>query len=460
MGDDVTQLMARLEGLLESSDDRALVGELAGDRPEDVAEVFELLDDQQRSRVLFALPPRAAAEVIALLDEADRGEVVEDLDDQKLTEIVAELPPDDAADVIGELSDDRVEEVLEHVPDEQAAQIEELLEYDEDTAGGIMTPDLIALTADTTVGESVRHVRSASPDEDLHEIYVTDSQARLIGTVPLRLLVITPKETRLADICEKDPISVQANEDQEEVVRVFRKYDLPAMPVVTADNRLIGRITADDIMDVADEEAAEDLYRMAGTDPAEMETASSARAAVIRLTWLLPCMLIMTGTATAIALSAKHFDPILYGAIVAFVPMVGAMSGNSGIQISTVIVRGLATGDLAGTRIGFALQREGAIALIMAPICGVASAIISRLGIPLLHALGALESVDRAGTVAVAVGLGMTIAILIAGVLGIILPFTFRRVGVDPAIASGPIVTTINDVISVSLYLTIAMWLM
>jgi len=394
--------------------------------------------------------------VISLLDEAERGEVVEELDNEKLTELVAELPPDDAADVIGELPKERGGEVLEHVPEEQAAKIEELLEYDEESAGGIMTPDLIALTGDTTVGESVRHVRAASPDEDLHQVYVIDSRMRLIGTVPLRLLVTNPKETRLAAICQPDPITVRADEDQEEVVRLFRKYDLAVVPVVDLADRLIGRITADDAMDVADEEAAEDLYRMAGTDPAEMDTASPVRAAAIRLGWLLPCMLIMTLTATVIALSESSFEAAIYGTVIAFVPMVGAMSGNSGIQISTVIVRGLATGDLADTRPGLALQREGLIALIMAPVCGIFAVLISRLGLPILQSVGVVQGSVNAGTVATAVGVGMTLAILIAGLLGIVLPFVFRRIGVDPAIASGPIVTTVNDVISVSVYLAIA----
>ena len=456
MREDVRELLDRIEALLASPAETPLIQELEGDRPEDLAEVFELLDDEQRSRIIFALPPRAAAEVVAHLDEAARGELGEELDDQKLTELVSELPPDDAADVIGDLSKERGDEVLEHVPDEQAAKIEELLEYDEESAGGIMTPELIALTGDTTVGESVRHVRAASPADDLHQIYVIDGRMRLTGTVPLRLLVTNPKETLLADLCEPDPIYVRADEDQEEVVRVFRKYDLAAVPVVDQEGRLKGRITADDIIDVAEEEAAEDLYRMAGTDPAEMETASPIRAAAIRLTWLLPCMLIMTLTATAIALSESRLDAAVYAAIIAFAPMVGAMSGNSGIQISTVIIRGIATGDLAGTRVGLALQREGAIALIMAPICGLCAAIISRLGLPLLQALDVVQGGFNAGTVATAVGLGMTIAILIAGLLGIVLPFLFRRIGVDPAIASGPIVTTVNDVISVATYLAIA----
>ncbi|MCH7814210.1 MAG: magnesium transporter [Planctomycetes bacterium] len=456
MGQDTQQLLERVRAVLEAGDDTALVRELAEDRPEDVAEVFELLDDGQRSQIIFALPPRLAAEVIALLDEADRSEVIEDLDDEKLTELVAELPPDDAADVIGELTDQRGGEVLEHVPDEKAALIEELLEYDEESAGGIMTPDLIALTGDTTVGQCVRSVRAASPDEDLHEIYVIDGSMRVLGTVPLRALVINPKETKLADLCEPDPITIGVDEDQEEVVRLFRKYDLAAIPVVDAAGKLVGRITTDDAMDVADEEAAEDLLRMAGTDPSEMETASPFRAAAIRLTWLLPCMLIFTVTAAVIALSERRFSGAVYAAVIAFVPMIGAMSGNSGIQISTVIVRGLATGDLAGTRIGLALRREGVIALLMAPVCGLFAAVITRLGLPVLEWVGVFEGTVDAGPVAGAVGVGMTLAMLFAGGLGILLPFSFRRIGVDPAIASGPIVTTVNDVISVSVYLAIA----
>ena len=239
-------------------------------------------------------------------------------------------------------------------------------------------------------------------------------------------------------------------------MRAFRKYDLPAIPVVDDEHRLKGRITSDDIMDVADEEAAEDLYHMAGTDPAEMETASAVRAAAIRLSWLLPCMLIPTITATMIAASASRMDAAAFGAILAFVPMVAGMSGNSGVQISTVIVRGLATGDLAGTRLGVALPRQGMIALIIAPTCGLFSALISRLGLPVLQSVGVVGQSVHAGAVATAVGIGMTIAILVAGVLGICLPFVFRRIGVDPAIASGPIVTTTNDVISVAVYLAIA----
>ncbi len=460
MGENTKETLERIRALLASPEDEPLVRELEADRSEDLAEVFQLLGDEERSRIIFALSPRAAAEVVALLDDADRGEVVEDLDDHKLTELVAELPPDDAADVIGSLSEERGDEVLEQVPDEHAAKIERLLLYGKETAGGIMTPDLIALTGDTTVGECVRHVRAASPSEDLHQIYVIDGQMRLVGTVPLRLLVINPKTTLLSELSVPDPICVRAHEDQEQVVRVFRKYDLPTVPVVDENGRLVGRITSDDIIDVAHDEAAEDLYRMAGTDPAELETASQLRAAAIRLSWLLPCMLIITLTATALAWSQGQFNPAVFGAIIAFVPMVGAMSGNSGVQISTVIVRGLATGDLASTRMRLALRREGIIALIMAPVCGLCAATISRAGLPLLESLGLIAAGFDAGRIATAVGLGMTAAILIAATLGIVLPFAFRRVGVDPAIASGPLVTTLNDVVSVSTYLTIAISIM
>jgi len=456
MGDQTQELLQRVEALLESPAEEPLAEALASARSEDLAEVLELLDDEQRSRLLFTMPPRLAAEVISRLDEADMGEVLEDLPAERLTELVRELPPDDAADLIADLPPERLDEVLERVPDEHSAKIEGLLEYDEESAGGIMTPDLIALTGDTTVGDSVNHVRRASPHDDLNQIYVIDRRMKLIGTVPLRRLVIAPKDTRLADLCVPDPICVHADEDQEQAVRLFRKYDLPAVPVVDADGRLVGRITADDIMDVAEEEAAEDLYRMAGTDPSEMETASSLRAALIRLSWLLPCMAGMTISATVIALSRREFDASSYGALLAFVPMIGAMSGNSGIQISTVIVRGLATGDLAGSRVGLALRREGVISIIMAPVCGLTAALICRLGLPLIESVAQVSGPVPVPAVARAVGIGMTIAILIAGLLGIFLPFLFRRIGVDPAIASGPIVTTANDILSVATYLTLS----
>ena len=422
MRSEAQQLYDELAAILERGDDSALTVPLAAAHPADVAEAFELLDDEERSRVIFTMDPRLTAEVIVLLDEADRGEVVDDLDEGALTQIVTVLPLDDAADVLGELDEAQREEILEQVPDEQSDQIEDLLEYDEDTAGGIMNPDLLALSGNATVGEATEAVRNASAEE-IHYVYVVEDDMRLRGLVPLRRLVINPPDRRLADIYQPDPVVVRVTDDQEEVVHVFRKYDLSAVPVVDGACVLLGRITHDDVMDVVEEEADEDIYHMAGTDPTELETPSVIRAARIRFQWLLPAFAMMTVSVAVIMLAEPHLNKMAAAAIVAFIPMIGAMGGNCGVQTSTIIIRGLASGDLAATKLSLAFEREGRIALVMAPACGAFSFLIARLALPVLQRLdgsiaaagGAMEQVPNA------VGLGMGTAILVAATLGIVL---------------------------------------
>ncbi len=458
MQPETEQLHGRLVSALESEGESRLVKILTDARAADIAESLDLLKDEERSRIIFALPPHTAAEVVILLDEAVRGDVVDDLDPESLAEFVAELQPDDAADMLSEMDQEDAEEILEHMEDEQSEKIEELLEYDEETAGGIMTPDVVAVPADATVADAVELIRSATQDEDLNEVFIVDTSRKLIGIVPLRRLVTSVSTTRLADLSDRDPVTVMANEDQEAVVQIIRKYDVSEVAVVDEQGRLLGRITHDDLIDVVDEEAAEDLFRMAGTDPAELESSSVFRAMLIRLMWLLPCMCGMLMTASVLMISEGKFNPVLFGTLAAFAPMIGAMGGNSGIQISTMIVRGFATGELVSMKWTRALMREGRIAMIMAPICGVAAFGLSFMSQPLLHFLGVDTSmVPDQFRFALSVGIGMTFAILMAAVLGILLPFSFRKLGVDPAIASGPLVTTLNDFFSVSIYMITAM---
>ena len=448
----------RLLAALETEGDEGLIRELSEAHAADIAESFDLLDDEDRSRVLFALPPHVAAEVVITLDEAVRGDVVDDLDTESLTEIVSELTPDDAADMLDELSAEERAQILEHMPDEISDQLEELLEYDDETAGGIMTPDVVAVPASATVADAGEYVRAATLEEELNEIFIVDADNKLVGTVPLRRLVTSTPTTRLADICDREPVTVFAEDDQETVVQIIRKYDVMEAAVVDQDNRLLGRITHDDLLDVAEEEAAEDLLRMAGTDAAELESSSVVRAAGIRLTWLLPCMFGMLLTAAVLNLSKPRFPVALFAALALFVPMIAATGGNAGIQITTVIVRGFATGELASTKLLRALLREGRIALALAPVCGFLAWGAVRMFFPAFsetdtQAAGLQDHVR----VAAAVGIAMTVAILGAASLGIALPFSFRRFGLDPAVASGPLVTTINDVVSVTIYMIVAM---
>lgn len=455
MNPDAQQHYDRVKAALESEESGALAAALADVHAADIAEIYDLLDDEDRSKLIYSLPARTTAEVIVLLDEAERGDFVDDLDSRELTELVSEMEPDDAADLLGELPEEQREDVLELIPDEQSDKIEELLSYAEDSAGGIMTKDLVALPDQATVGEAITEIRR-DPDEDLHYVYVVGDHGKLTGVVPLRRLVLQDKNVPLDSICDREPIVVRVDDDQEKVVYIFSKYDLAAVPVVDAENHLLGRITHDDIMDVIEEEADEDMYRMAGTTPAELESTSVIRAAGIRLSWLVPCLLSMGITAAVMTISQQWFAVHVYTALIVFVPMIGAIGGNCGIQISTIVVRGLATGELASSKFRTAFMRESRIALLMAPVCGATAWIIGRFLLPALLRIAHAPSGADLGRVALAVSTGMTVAILVAATLGMILPFIFRRIGVDPAIASGPIVTTVNDILSVTTFLGLA----
>ncbi len=451
-----TDFHAQLIAGLDVQDDANLAELLDKVPAADIAESFELLQEEDRSRILFAVQPHTAAEIVILLDEAVRGEVVDDMDTESLTEIVSELEPDDAADVLGELPEQEADNILSELDEEDSRKLEELLEYEESTAGGIMTPDVVAVPASSTVADAVEFVRDATPDEELHALYIVNDKHKLIGTVPLRLLVINPPSTKLLDIVERDTVVVNALDDQETVVQIIRKYDASEAAVVDDENRLLGRITHDDLLDVADEEAEEDLLRMAGTDATELDTTSVFQAARIRLTWLLPCMLGTLLTASVLMISRRNFDPKLFTILAAFIPMLGAMGGNVGVQITTIIVRGFATGDIGSSKLGRALIRESRIALTIAPICGLLAWGIVSLAVPMLTTNNIIP-ISVAATIARAVGIAMPLAILGASTLGILLPFTFRWLGVDPAIASGPLVTTTNDIISVSIYMLTAL---
>jgi len=451
-----TDFHAQLTAGLEVQDDAQLSALLDKVPAADIAESFELLQEEDRSRILFTVNPHTAAEIVILLDEAVRGEVVDDMDTESLTEIVSELEPDDAADVLGELPEQEANEILSELDEADSRKLEELLGYEESTAGGIMTPDIVAVPASATVADAVEFVRDASPDEELHEIYIIDEDHKLVGTVPLRLLVVNPTTTKLIDIVDRDSVVVNAMDDQETVVQIIRKYDASEAAVVNDDNQLLGRITHGDLLDVADEEAEEDLLRMAGTDAAELDSSSVLQAARIRLTWLLPCLCGTVLTASVLIISRRQFDPKIFATLAAFIPMLGAMGGNVGVQISTIIVRGFATGDIGSTILSRALLREGRIALTIAPICGLIAWIIVSIAAPFLLTNNILPP-SAITTIARAVGIAMPLAIMGASLLGILLPFVFKRLGVDPAIASGPLVTTTNDIVSVSIYMLTAM---
>jgi len=328
------------------------------------------------------------------------------------------------------------------------------MSYSEDSAGGIMDPVLISVSENATVAEAVSKIRIAEIDEDFYSVYVVNKAGRFLGDVRLRFLLTRPEKTRIGDLIDPDTIYVNVNTDQEEVRNIFSKNDLIVVPVLNKSHRLVGRITADRVIEVAEEEAAEDFYTMAGTDPEELDNVSVFHAARVRMTWLLPCLIGTAVTATVMIFFKTHHLEV-FVAVAAFAPMIQAISGNAGLQTSAIVVSGLATGHLAALRFSQVFTREVRIALLVALSCGV----LGGIACAILIYSRAPENAISLGRLIFAFGTAMFSAIMVATTLGLFLPFLFRRVGIDPAISSGPLVTTANDSISVAIYMSLTLML-
>jgi len=453
-------LLQQILVCLEADDSEALSQLLNEQRSSDIAEVVELLDNEQRRAVFDVLDKPLSAEVLEKVNEAIRAEIFDLLREDEIKDIVAELDLDDAADLLAELPEEISQKVIISIKPADAAKIRKLMSYSEDSAGGIMDPVVISVPEDATVAEAVNKIRTAEIDEDFYSVYIVDKTGRFLGDVRVRLLLIRPEDTKISDLIDRDTIYVSADSDQEEVKNIFNKNGLIVAPVLDKEHKLIGRITADRIIEVAEEEAAEDLYTMAGTDADELEDVSVLHAAGVRMTWLLPALFGTAITALVLMLFHRKFDfenlAIVYTAAIAFVPMIAAISGNAGLQTSAIVVCGLATGHLAAQRLSQVFMREVRVALLVALSCGIIGGFVCAFLPQLLGNPG--DSVEHFRIV-LAFGTGMFSAIMVATTLGLFLPFLFRRIGIDPAISSGPLVTTANDSISVAIYMTLTLLL-
>lgn len=447
-------LLQQAEILLDSRDLEGLKTLLSDQWESDIAEIVESVDNEERRLIFDALDREVRAEVLEKVNEATRDELFDLLKDHEIKAIFTELDHDDAADLIAELPDEQAQEVLSSLDQEDSKGIKELLKYSEDSAGGIMDPVLISVGESATVAEAVEIIRAEDIDEDFYTVYVVDDTGRYVGDVRIRLLLTRPATTKIGDLIDRDTLYVTTDTDQEEVRNIFSKNDLIVIPVLDQDRHLVGRITADRVIEVAEEEAAEDVFTMAGTDPDELDSESVLNAARVRLTWIVPCLL---GTAIT-ALVMRFFEiqnDAVYVVAVAFVPMIAAISGNTGLQTSAIVVQGLATGHLAAQRFGQVFSREVRIALLVALAC----ALLGGLVCGLISHFKAAQAAIAVPQLVCAFGCAMFTAIMVSTTLGLALPFLFRQIGIDPAISSGPIVTTANDSISVFIYLALVIFL-
>ena len=454
MADEQNQLFQQIKHLLETDNKPALHKLLSDQRSSDIAEIVELVDNEEKRTIFDVIDKQMSAEVLEKVDEATRAELFDLLDDKELRNIFSELDPDDAADILSELPENDRARLLESISPTELAEIKELMSYSEDSAGGIMDPVVISVSENATVAEAVSKIRSAEIDEDFYSVFVVNETGRFLGDVRIRFLLTRPESTKIRDLIDPDTIFIHVDTDQEEVRNIFSKNDLIVVPVLDKNERLVGRITADRVIEVAEEEAAEDLYTMAGTDPDELDTFSAFHAARIRMTWLLPCLIGTAVTATVMIFFKTH-HLMVFVAAAAFAPMIQAISGNAGLQTSAIVVSGLATGHLAALKFGQVFTREIRIALLVALCCGLLGGIACTI---LIWSRAPENNASPAPIQLVfAFSIAMFSAIMVSTTLGLFLPFLFRRIGIDPAISSGPLVTTANDSISVTIYMSLTL---
>ncbi|RMF86613.1 MAG: magnesium transporter [Nitrospinota bacterium] len=411
--------------------------------PKDIAHLLPHFSREEQ-RLLFALidDPVLAAEVLRETDQATQQELLSRQTPEKLIEIFREMPSDDVTDIIAILPEELAKQVLERLSAQEAQEVAELLKYPSDTAGGIMNPDFLALPETMTVEEAIREVRKASEVEMVFYIYVVDEKNHLRGVLSLRQLLLASPEQTLQEIMWRDVIKVNVAMDQEEVARIVSRYNFVAIPVVNDEGELVGIITVDDIIDVIREEATEDIFRMAGTDEEELLFSHSIlRVARFRLPWLLTSL--VGGIISSELIWRFNFVIRDLVALATFIPVIMGMGGNVGTQSAAIVVRGLATGRIDLALIGRTIRREVCTGLVMGGVCGVLLALVATL----LHWNPLLGLV---------VGVSLFFAILVAATMGTLMPVLFRKLGIDPAIASGPFVTTANDITGLLIYFSLA----
>ncbi len=431
----------------------ALTTELTSDNfqnlhPADLAEILEELEDSERLSVIETLDDDVAAETIAEADSETQLQIIEQLDTETASDIIEEMDPDEAADLLQDMDQDRAREILDHMDLDEASDVKKLLQHDEYTAGGIMTTEYAAIFEDFTVANAFSHMRLVAPDiEIIYYMYVLDNQDRLKGVISIRDLLSAAPGMPVAELMDTDLVTVSPETPQEEVATILNKYDFMAIPVVTGQGQILGVVTVDDVMDVIEEEATEDILKLAGTSEEELTYTSPLQACRARLPWLL--ITLGTGfiTSTILKYFMNEFKEVI--ALVFFVPVVMAMGGNTGIQSSTLVIRGLALNSFNSGDLLKRLLREIAAGALMGLACGL----VVGLWAEYLIATGEAASASHSAIyLAVTVGLAMMGAMTFAAMFGAMVPILFDRFKIDPAVASGPFVTSSNDIFALLIY--------
>ncbi|MBN1918492.1 MAG: magnesium transporter [Verrucomicrobia bacterium] len=436
----VEESARRIERLLEAGHLEEVHAFLRRFHAADVAEILAELETPALVKAFAVMVPHRAADVLDEFDDETYGALLDALGDERLTRILNALPPDEATDVLGTLPRKRAAHLLHAMAPEQRELVRALVRYAPDTAGGIMSSKMVPIAVGMNVGEATRMCRQQFDRHTPGLLFVTDETGRLVGSLRVRDLLFSPEEKPVGSIMAADVPRVRTDTDQEEVGNLFRKYDLLALPVVDEADRLVGVITVDDVLEVIEEEDSEDIHRMAGTAEREPFTEPLWKKAFARLPWL---GVTFVGELVLVVFLKMFGTPLQESLVIAaFLPLQVAMAGNVALQISTVLVRGLAVGDIEPHDLFYNMRREVPVALLL----GLVFSLLAGTSAGLLAGKSVIGLI---------IGVAMASAVLIASVNAVLIPLICSRLGIDPAVVSGPFVTVLNDLLGGVIYILV-----
>lgn len=444
MPEQATRDDARIKQLIESGQLKALALELKDLIEQEVAELILQMDKPHKILVYRALPRDRAADVFAHLEPDQQDDILEALTDADTRHLLANLSPDDRTAMLEELPATVQRRLMQLLTPEDLAESRQLLGYPEESVGRLMTPDYIRVRAEWTCDQALAHVRKYGRDSEIFNIlYVTDANGLLIDILRMRRLIMEEPSSVIKDILNYSFVSISAYEDREVAVDMIQRYDVSALPVVDSEGVIVGIVTVDDIMDVAQEEATEDIQLGAGVTPLESRYSSTGAFSLFRkrIVWLL--VLIFVNLISAAVISSYEEYLLEFITLALFMPLVIASGGNSGAQSATLMVRAMATGDLNPGDWLKALSKEVSVGVLL----GIAMGVIA-------YGVGAIYGRD--GSIALIIGLSMVSIVLVANTFGALLPFLLQRVKIDPAVASNPLITSVMDVLGLLIYFSIA----
>jgi len=435
---------SQLQGLLEQNNLQGAKALLVPVQPADIAEAIEGLPETMQAIAFRLLSKSGAIQVYEYLDTGVQQALIQELRRQDVLDIVDKMSPDDRVRLFDELPAKVVSRLLSQLSPEERGATALLLGYEPDTAGRIMTPEYVALEEAWDVAKALECIRSlASVSETIYYLYVTDAARRLTGILSLRSLVIAQPEQKIANVMVRDVVYVQTDTDQEEVARLIQRYDFLALPVVDAEQRLVGIITVDDVLDVLEAEATEDIYKLGGleTGDASYFQTNLLTVARRRVVWLF--VLLITNTATSAVIRSQQDVLAQVVSLAAFIPLLIGTGGNVGAQSSTVVIRGLNTDEIRLSNAFGVIRREAIAGAFLGLMLGAVVLVWAYL-------------LQGNLAVAIAVGVSLVSISILASLAGSALPFLFQTIGFDPALMSAPFITTFVDVLGVFIYLSVA----